>query len=150
MRHGMKGRKFGRSSAHRKSMLMNLARSLVLFDRIQTTLAKAKDLRPYVEKIVTIAKKQSLQNRRRLLATFRGDSEVVERLFSVVAARCASRNGGYTRILKNGFRPGDNSPVGLIEFVDSDFVNKHPAPKETKSSADNSKADSASVQKEEA
>lgn len=121
MRHKINGRKFGRSSAHRASMLMNLAKSLILHDRITTTLAKAKDLRPFVERILTTAKVNTLQNRRRLLATFRGDSKVVNRLFSEVASRVLNRNGGYTRIMRNGFRLGDNAPVAIIEFVDANF-----------------------------
>lgn len=119
MRHRIKGRKFGRSLSHRKAMLMNLAKSLILHDRIQTTLAKAKDLRPYVEKLLTIAKIDTLANRRYLLSIFCSDEVVVNRLITVVAPRSLTRNGGYTRVLKNGFRKGDNSPVGLIEFVDA-------------------------------
>lgn len=119
MRHRIKGRKFGRSLSHRKAMLMNLAKSLILHDRIQTTLAKAKDLRPYVEKLLTIAKTDTLANRRYLLSVFCSDEVVVNRLITVVAPRALTRNGGYTRILKNGFRKGDNSPIGLIEFVDA-------------------------------
>lgn len=133
MRHKIKGRKFGRTSAHRKSMLMNLAKSLFLHDRIQTTLAKAKDLRPYVEKIVTLAKgAETLAVQRRLISIFRGDMPVVERILSVVSKRVASRPGGYCRIMKNGFRKGDNSPVALIEFVDADILAKNIQQKKSK------------------
>lgn len=132
MRHGMNGRKFSRTSAHRKSLLMNLARSLILHDRIQTTLAKAKDLRPYVEKLVTVAKQDNLSHKRFLLAKFMGDLSVVNRLLTVVAPRCVTRNGGYVRILKNGFRKGDNAPVGLIEFVDAVFSTPKEVIKEQK------------------
>lgn len=150
MRHRIKGRKFGRSLSHRKAMLMNLAKSLILHDRIQTTLAKAKDLRPYVEKLLTIAKIDTLANRRYLLSIFCSDEVVVNRLITVVAPRSLTRNGGYTRVLKNGFRKGDNSPVGLIEFVDA-IIKLNKSGKENKEDEQiSSQSDNAELTQKEA
>ena len=122
----MKGRKFGRTSSVRKALLVSLAKSLVRYERIRTTLPKAKDLRPFVEKLITIAKENTLANRRRLLAVFFNDNKIVSKMMSELATRYSGRNGGYTRIYKAGFRQGDNAPVGIIELVDNkiSFVNK--------------------------
>lgn len=116
MRHGIQGRKLNRTSAHRKALLMNLAIALIKNNRIKTTLPKAKELRPYVEKLVTLCKVNDLSTRRTALSILR-DKEVVTKLFEI-SAKFASRNGGYTRILKCGFRYGDNAPMALIEFVE--------------------------------
>ncbi len=126
MRKNLKGRKFGRTSSVRKALLVSLAKSLVRYERIRTTLPKAKDLRPFVEKLITIAKENTLANRRRLLAVFFNDNKIVSKMMSELATRYSGRNGGYTRIYKAGFRQGDNAPVGIIELVDNkiSFVNK--------------------------
>ena len=119
MRHGFAGRRFNRSASHRKSMLANLAASLIKHEQIVTTLPKAKDLRPVVEKLVTLAKKGGLAARRQAIAEMR-DADQVKKLFDVLGKRYQDRNGGYTRVLKAGFRYGDNAPMAVIEFVDRD------------------------------
>jgi len=119
MRHGFAGRRFNRSASHRKSMLANLAASLIKHEQIVTTLPKAKDLRPVVEKLVTLGKKGDLAARRQAIAQI-GDEAQVKKLFDVLAKRYAERNGGYTRVLKAGFRHGDSAPRAVIEFVDRD------------------------------
>ena len=119
MRHGMGHRKFNRTKGHRRAMLANLANALLKHEQISTTLPKAKDLRPYVEKLITLGKSGALHNRRQAASTLRDDA-VVAKLFSVIAERYKGRKGGYTRILKAGFRYGDNAAVGVIEFVDRD------------------------------
>ena len=119
MRHGFAGRRFNRSASHRKSMLANLASSLIKHEQIVTTLPKAKDLRPVVEKLVTLAKKGSLHARRQALAEVRDETQV-KKLFEVLAARYKDRHGGYLRIMKAGFRYGDSAPMAVIEFVDRD------------------------------
>ena len=119
MRHAKTHRKFGRRSDHRRSMLANLAASLIKHEQITTTLPKAKDLRPVVEKLVTLGKRGDLHARRQAIAQIR-DVPMVKRLFEVLGPRYKERNGGYTRIMKAGFRYGDNAPVAVIEFVDRD------------------------------
>jgi len=119
MRHGNGHRKLGRTSAHRTSMFANQAASLIKHEQIVTTLPKAKELRPFVEKLVTLAKSGTLHDRRIAISRVR-DVKQVGKLFDVLAARYADRNGGYIRILKAGFRHGDNAPVAIIEFVDRD------------------------------
>ncbi len=119
MRHGFKGRRFARSVSHRKSMLANLAVSLIEHEQIVTTVPKAKDLRPIVEKLVTLGKRGDLHARRQVIAQI-GNDDVVKRLFETVAPRYATRNGGYLRIMKAGFRQGDNAAMAVIEFVDRD------------------------------
>ena len=119
MRHGFAGRRFNRSASHRKSMLANLASSLIKHEQIVTTLPKAKDLRPIVEKLVTLGKKGDLAARRQAIAQI-GDETQVKKLFDVLAKRYAERKGGYTRVLKAGFRYGDSAPRAVIEFVDRD------------------------------
>ncbi len=123
MRHGFKGRRFARSISHRKSMFANLAVSLIEHEQIVTTLEKAKDLRPIVEKLVTLGKRGDLHARRQVIAQI-GNDDVVKRLFDVVAPRYATRNGGYLRIMKAGFRHGDNAAMAVIEFVERDVSAK--------------------------
>lgn len=117
MNHRIKGRKLSRNSAHRKALFRNLSISLLQHELIKTTLPKAKEIRPFVEKIITLAKKDSLANRR-LAASILGNQTIVEKLFKEIGPRVASRNGGYTRILKFGFRTGDKAPMAVMELVD--------------------------------
>lgn len=117
MRHKISRRKLNRTSAHRKSLLINLSAALLKNEIIKTTLPKAKELRPYVEKVITICKVDSLQNRRRLISLF-NDLTLVNKLFSDLAPRVVSRNGGYVRIMHCGFRVGDKAPMALVELVD--------------------------------
>jgi large subunit ribosomal protein L17 len=119
MRHGLKGRKLNRSKAHRRSLFANMAASLIKHEQIKTTLPKAKDLRPIVEKLVTLAKRGDLHARRQALA-FIYDESAVTKLFAVLGNRYKNRNGGYLRIIKAGYRHGDNAAVAIIEFVDRD------------------------------
>jgi large subunit ribosomal protein L17 len=119
MRHKNRGRKFSRTASHRKAMFANLAAALIKHEQIVTTLPKAKDLRPIVEKLVTLAKRGGLHARRQAVARI-GDKDQVAKLFATLGPRYAERNGGYTRVLKAGFRYGDNAPVAVIEFVDRD------------------------------
>jgi large subunit ribosomal protein L17 len=119
MRHGKAHRKFSRRSDHRRAMFANLAAALIKHEQIVTTLPKAKDLRPVVEKLVTLAKRGGLHARRQAIAEMR-DIPMVKKLFEVIAPRYQARNGGYTRVLKAGFRYGDSAPVAVIEFVDRD------------------------------
>ena len=128
MRHGFKGRRFARSVSHRKSMLANLAVSLIEHEQIVTTLPKAKDLRPIVEKLVTLGKRGDLHARRQAISQIK-DQDAVRKLFDTIAARYATRNGGYLRIMKAGFRQGDNAPVAVIEFVERDVNAKGAADK---------------------
>ena len=123
MHHGFKGRRLNRSSAHRKSMFANMSASLIKHEQIVTTLPKAKDLRPIVEKLVTLAKVGTLHARRQAISEIK-DLTQVKKLFDVLAARYKDRKGGYIRIMKAGFRMGDNAPVAVIEFVDLDVSAK--------------------------
>jgi large subunit ribosomal protein L17 len=123
MRHGKVHRKLGKKPAHRKAMFANMCASLIKHEQIVTTLPKAKELRPVVEKLVTLAKKGGLAARRQAIAEVR-DVAQVKKLFEVIAARYKERNGGYTRVLKAGFRYGDSAPVAVIEFVDRDVEAK--------------------------
>jgi large subunit ribosomal protein L17 len=123
MRHGFSGRRFNRTSEHRKAMFANMSASLIKHEQIVTTLPKAKDLRPVVEKLVTLAKKGDLHARRQAIAQIK-DLDQVKKLFDVLAARYKERNGGYLRIMKAGFRFGDNAPIAIIEFVDRDVNEK--------------------------
>jgi large subunit ribosomal protein L17 len=119
MRHRVAGRKLQRTSAHRAALFRNMAAALIKHEQIQTTTAKAKELRPYVEKLVTLAKKGGLSNRR--LAHSRLMDETQEKkLFETLATRFAGRDGGYTRIIKAGIRKSDAAPISIIEFVDRD------------------------------
>src|SRR3974390_1170913 len=120
MRHAKTHRKFNRRSDHRRAMLANLAASLIKHEQILTTLPKAKDLRPVVEKLVTLGKRGGgLHARRQAIAQMR-DIAMVKKLFEVIGPRYKDRNGGYTRVLKAGYRYGDSAPVAVIEFVDRD------------------------------
>lgn len=123
MRHRVAGRKLQRTSAHRAAMFRNMAAALIKHEQITTTTAKAKELRPYVEKLVTLAKKGGLSNRRLAHARLMDDTQLVK-LFDVIAARYAERNGGYTRVIKAGIRASDASPMAVIEFVDRDVSAK--------------------------
>ena len=119
MRHGVAHRKLGRTSSHRMAMFANMAASLIKHEQITTTLPKAKELRPFVEKLVTLAKRGDLHARRIAISRVR-DVDQVRKLFETIGPRYGSRNGGYIRVLKAGFRFGDNAPVAVIEFVDRD------------------------------
>jgi len=119
MRHGMSGRKFSRTSAHRKAMFANLAAALIKHEQIKTTLPKAKDLRPIVERLITLGKRGDLHSRRQAYAQLRDDA-IVTKLFSTIAERYKERNGGYSRVLKAGFRYGDAAAMAVIELVDRD------------------------------
>jgi len=118
MRHLKKKHKLNRNASHRKAMLANMASSLIRYERIQTTDAKAKALRPFVEKLLTLSRRGDLHARRLVLSRLR-DKEATARLFDEVAPRFKDRPGGYTRIVKVGYRSGDNAPISLIEFVDT-------------------------------
>ncbi len=119
MRHGNKGRRFNRTVAHRKAMFSNLSVALITHEQIVTTLQKAKDLRPVVEKLVTLGKRGDLHARRLAIGQIR-DVEAAKKLFDVLGPRYKARNGGYLRIMKAGFRHGDNAALAVIEFVDRD------------------------------
>ena len=119
MRHGFRGRRFNRTAEHREAMFSNMAAALIKHEQIVTTLPKAKDLRPVVEKLVTLGKQGGLHARRQALAQVRDETQV-KKLFDVLAKRYASRSGGYLRIMKAGFRYGDQAPMAVIEFVDRD------------------------------
>ena len=123
MRHGSAHRKLGRTSAHRTAMFANMAASLIKHEQIVTTLPKAKELRPFVEKLVTLAKRGDLHARRQAISQVR-DVEQVGKLFATIGPRYGARNGGYIRVLKAGFRHGDNAPMAVIEFVDRDTAAK--------------------------
>jgi large subunit ribosomal protein L17 len=119
MRHGFRGRRFGRSAEHRKAMFANMSAALIKHEQIVTTLPKAKDLRPVVEKLVTLGKRGDLHARRNAMSDLR-DEGMVKKLFDVLGPRYQDRPGGYLRIMKAGFRQGDNAPMAIIEFVDRD------------------------------
>ena len=119
MRHGLSGRKLNRTSSHRKAMFDNMAAALIKHEQIKTTLPKAKDLRPIVERLITLGKGGTLHHRRQALAVLQ-DAALAEKLFSTLAERYASRAGGYTRVLRAGFRYGDAAPMAVIELVDRD------------------------------
>lgn len=119
MRHRMGQRKLQRATGHRTALLRNLAASLIKHEQILTGVAKAKELRPYVEKLITLAKKGGLSNRRLADARLKDDAQLAK-LFEVLAERYKDRNGGYTRVIKAGFRPSDAAPMAIIELVDRD------------------------------
>jgi large subunit ribosomal protein L17 len=119
MRHGHSGRKLQRKSGHRAALLRNLAAALIKHEQIMTTTPKAKELRPYVEKLITLAKRGGLSNRRLAIGRL-GDETQLKKLFEVLAERYAGREGGYTRIIKAGFRQSDAAPIAIIELVDRD------------------------------
>ena len=119
MRHRIAHRKLNKTASHRKAMFANMSASLIEHEQIVTTLPKAKELRPFVEKLVTLAKKGDLGSRRIAIARTR-DKEMSKKLFDVIGPRYKERNGGYIRVLKAGYRYGDNAPMAVIEFVDRD------------------------------
>ena len=119
MRHRVNGRKFNRRTEQRQALLNSLARALLRYEQIKTTLPKAKELRPYVEKLISLGKDSSVANRRRLFANCR-DNILVAKVFGTLSQRYNSRNGGYTRIVKAGFREGDCAPMAVIELLDRD------------------------------
>ena len=123
MRHRVGGRKLQRTSAHRTALFRNMSASLIKHEQIMTTTAKAKELRPYVEKLITLAKKGGLSNRRLAHSRLMDDTQLVK-LFDILAARYADRNGGYVRIIRAGIRASDASPMAVIEFVDRDVSAK--------------------------
>jgi large subunit ribosomal protein L17 len=123
MYHGRAKRRFNRTHEHRKAMFANLSQALIKHEQIVTTLPKAKDLRPVVEKLVTLGKRGGLHARRQAIARIK-DAELVKKLFDVLGPRYKMRNGGYTRVLKAGFRQGDNAAMAVIEFVDRDEAAK--------------------------
>jgi large subunit ribosomal protein L17 len=123
MRHANRGRKLHRTSSHRTAMFANMAASLIKHEQITTTLPKAKELAPVVDRLVTLGKRGSLHARRLAAARLR-DEAMVKKLFEVIGPRYASRSGGYTRVLKAGFRFGDNAPLAVIELVDRDEAAK--------------------------
>src|SRR6202041_3644123 len=123
MYHGHAKRRFSRTAEHRKAMFSNMCQALIKHEQIVTTLPKAKDLRPIVEKLVTLGKRGDLHARRQAIAQMR-DLAMVKKLFEVIGPRYKDRNGGYTRVMKAGFRYGDSAPVAVIEFVDRDVEAK--------------------------
>ncbi|MCC2601858.1 50S ribosomal protein L17 [Sphingopyxis yananensis] len=123
MRHKVGGRKLQRTSAHRTAMFRNMSASLIKHEQITTTVAKAKELRPYVEKLITLAKRGGLANRRLAQSRLMDDAQL-KKLFDVLAERYKDRNGGYTRIIKAGIRASDAAPIAIIEFVDRDVAAK--------------------------
>lgn len=135
MRHGVSGRKFSRHTGHRRALLANLANSLIRHEQIKTTLPKAKDLRPYVEKLITLGKKGSLHNRRQAIAVL-NDQENVQKLIGPLAERYEKREGGYVRIIKAGYRHGDNAPMAIIELVENNVVAEKQAAAEAKAKAE--------------
>ena len=123
MRHKMGHRKLQRPTAHRNAMLRNMAASLIKHEQIKTTLPKARELRPYVEKLITLAKKGGLSNRRLAMSRLMDDTQL-GKLFDILATRYADRSGGYSRVVKAGFRGSDAAPMGIIELVDRDVSAK--------------------------
>ena len=122
MRHRLSGRKLNRTSAHRKAMFKNMAAALIKHEQIRTTLPKAKELRPIVDRLITLGKRGStnLHARRQAITRLGGDARLAEKLFTTLADRYADRPGGYTRVLRAGFRYGDSAPMALIELIDRD------------------------------
>ncbi len=119
MRHGVSGRKLNRTTSHRKAMLANMANALIKHEQITTTLPKAKELRPFVEKLITLGKRGNLHARRQALSVLQ-DRSMTEKLFATLGPRYSERKGGYTRVLRSGFRYGDAAPMAVIELVDRD------------------------------
>ncbi len=119
MRHGLSGRKLGRTTAHRKAMFDNMAASLIKHEQITTTLPKAKDLRRVVDRLITLGKRGNLHARRQAISVLQ-DAKLAQKLFGPLAERYSGRNGGYTRVLKAGYRYGDAAPMAVIELVDRD------------------------------
>ena len=120
MRHRLSGRKLNRTSSHRKAMFTNMAAALVKHEQIRTTLPKAKDLRPVVERLITLGKRGTLHARRQALAQLGSDAALVDKLFTTLKERYADRNGGYSRVIRAGHRYGDAAPMAVIELVERD------------------------------
>ena len=120
MRHRISGRKLNRTTSHRKALFRNMSVALLKHEQIKTTLPKAKELRSIVDRLVTLGKRDTLHARRQALSRLNNDREIAEKLFSVLAKRYDERDGGYTRVLKAGYRYGDNAPMAIIELVDRD------------------------------
>lgn len=141
MRHGNAHRKLNRTAEHRKAMFANMCAALIKHEQIITTLPKAKDLRPIVEKLVTLGKRGGLHARRQAVSQLR-DVEMAKKLFDVLGPRYKDRNGGYTRIIKAGYRYGDSAPIAVIEFVDrdEDAKGKDSGPVQAKAAAENAAA----------
>ncbi|SDU20721.1 50S ribosomal protein L17 [Stappia sp. ES.058] len=139
MRHGNRGRKLNRTSSHRKAMFANMSASLIEHEQIVTTLPKAKELRPIVEKLITLGKRGDLHARRQAISQIR-DVALVRKLFDTLAERYKGRNGGYTRVLKAGFRYGDNAPLAVIEFVERDVEAKGAADRARSEAEDTAEA----------
>ena len=123
MRHRLGNKKLNRTSEHRKALIMNMLNSLIKYEQITTTLPKAKVLKPQADKIITLGKKQNLQNTRKLISKLQSKT-TTKKVFDILSKRYNSRNGGYTRIIKAGFRYGDKAPMAIIEFVDRDIQAK--------------------------
>ena len=128
MRHGLAHRKLNKTSSHRKAMFANMAASLITHEQIMTTLPKAKEMAPLMDKLISLAKKGDLAARRQAIAKVR-DEDAVRKLFDIMGDRYKDRNGGYTRVMKAGNRPGDNAPVAVLELVDRDESAKGAADK---------------------
>lgn len=141
MRHGVSGRKLGKTTSHRLAMFANMANALIKHEQIKTTLPKAKELRSVVERLITLGKKGGLSNRRRAFAMLR-DEDMVTKLFGPLAARYAKRAGGYTRVLKAGLRYGDAASVAFIELVerDVDAKGRDSGPVQAKADAESGEA----------
>ena len=120
MRHRISGRKLNRTSSHRKALFRNMSVALLKHEQIKTTLPKAKELRSIVDRLITLGKRDSLHARRQALSRLNNDKAIAAKLFSVLAQRYAERDGGYTRVLKAGYRYGDNAPMAIIELVNRD------------------------------
>ena len=119
MKHNIKHKKLNRTSSHRKALLMNLSNALIKHEQIQTTLPKAKELRPFIEKVITLGKKGDLESRRKTISILQ-DEKMTKKVFDIIANRYKDRSGGYTRIIKLGNRFGDNAATAVIELVDRD------------------------------
>ena len=140
MRHGMHNKKLNRTSEHRKALLKNMLNSLIKYEQIKTTLPKAKFLKPQAEKIITLGKKDTLQTTKLLVSKLQ-DSKSANKVKKTLSKRYEKRNGGYTRIIKAGFRYGDNAPMAIIEFVDRDLEAKRVDKKKKDSSKETPKAE---------
>ena len=139
MRHGIAHRKLNRTHSHRRAMFANMASSLIEHEQIITTLPKAKELAPIMDKLITLAKRGDMHGRRQAMSKIRDETQV-KKLFDVLGGRYTERNGGYTRVLKAGFRHGDNSPMAVIELVDRDVS--------AKGAVDRARADNADMTNE--
>ena len=123
MRHGLGHRKLNRTAEHRKALFQNMLNSLIKYEQITTTLPKAKELKPLIDKVITIGKKNNLSNKKRLFSKLQDKSSVIK-VFDILSSRYEKRKGGYSRVLKAGFRYGDDSPMAIIELVDRDIEAK--------------------------